>query len=115
MCWFRANVRFGSWCALFALTIQLALSFGHLHRHGIVWRSGTSPLSVLWSSRPPAAVPDAPAVPADPTGIAFEHCAICAIINLAGSIVPAAPPALPLPTVIKRIRLGESVDLVLAA
>jgi hypothetical protein len=24
-------MRFGSWCALFALTIQLGLSFGHLH------------------------------------------------------------------------------------
>ena len=35
MQWVRRNKRFGSWAALFALTIQLMLSFAHLHPEGI--------------------------------------------------------------------------------
>ena len=31
MYWVRSNRRFGSWAALFALAIQLVLSFGHIH------------------------------------------------------------------------------------
>jgi hypothetical protein len=31
MKWFRSNVRHGSWLALFALAIQVLLSFGHFH------------------------------------------------------------------------------------
>ena len=31
MHWIRKNRRFGSWAAVFALTIQLVLSFGHIH------------------------------------------------------------------------------------
>ena len=31
MRWFRDNVRQGSWAALIALAINLALSFGHVH------------------------------------------------------------------------------------
>jgi hypothetical protein len=31
MRWFRDNVRHGSWVALVALAINLALSFGHVH------------------------------------------------------------------------------------
>jgi hypothetical protein len=31
MRWFRENIRQGSWAALIALAINLALSFGHVH------------------------------------------------------------------------------------
>jgi hypothetical protein len=31
MRWFRDNIRQGSWAALIALAINLALSFGHVH------------------------------------------------------------------------------------
>ena len=34
MRWFRDNVRQGSWAALIALAINLALSFGHVHAIG---------------------------------------------------------------------------------
>ena len=31
MHWIRKNSRFGSWAAVFALALQLVLSFGHIH------------------------------------------------------------------------------------
>src|SRR5208337_3280215 len=39
MGWFRSRMRLGSWSALFALTIQLVLSFEHLHFDGASPRS----------------------------------------------------------------------------
>ena len=33
MHWVRANRRIGAWVALFALSLQLVLSFGHVHAH----------------------------------------------------------------------------------
>jgi len=36
MRWFRDNVRHGSWLALVAIAINLALSFGHVHVAGQV-------------------------------------------------------------------------------
>ena len=35
MQWFRSRVKLGSWVALFALALQLALTFGHVHLDGL--------------------------------------------------------------------------------
>ena len=40
MKWFRSNIRHGSRLALFALAVQLALSFGHIHLEQLASRSG---------------------------------------------------------------------------
>src|SRR4051812_49382462 len=94
---FRANRRFGSWCALVALMIQLALSFGHLHRDLIAFSFGSATHLAGWAGEAPAALPDDPASPSRPGVPAFDYCAVCAVINLAGASMPAASPALPLP------------------
>jgi hypothetical protein len=115
MRWFRANARFGAWCALFALTLQLTLSFGHVHVAG--FGATKSTLLAAWTTQPSAPSADAPAAPTKqaPNGLAHDQCAICSLIQLAAAAVPSAAPALPLPLVTSQVRLGTSVEFVLAA
>ena len=101
--WFRSNMRWGVGCALFALALQFALTFAHVHVNGIGPRSATA-LAVQ--------VLDAPAEPANPhpKGIAGDFCAICAQIHLAGSLLPAASPSLPLPVIFSPLRRAIGTD-----
>jgi len=115
MRWIRSKLRFGAWCALFALTLQFALSFGHVHVAG--FGSTKSTLLAAWTTQPSAPSTDAPAVPAKqaPKGIAHDQCAICTVVQLASAAVSSAAPALPLPLVSSQARFGTSVEFVLAA
>lgn len=83
MYWIRRHRRFGSWAALFALTIQLVLSFGHIHLEDY---QASSPVVA-------AALQVQPASPADEDGGPAGHrdfCAICAALNLtSSSVLPA--------------------------
>ncbi len=86
--------RKGAYVALFALLLQLFLSFGHIHADGLVAGHG-GPVSV-------AGVPsENPATPDDPAsdGLAHHACAICASMALAGTLVLPTPAAVPMPTV----------------
>jgi hypothetical protein len=102
MRWFRSNMRLGSWCGLLALAIQLTLSFAHIHVVGRSPHAGTPRVAMPL----PAALPDLPQTlaksqaPANPTPAgpaSADFCPICTLINLAGSVWPAAPPSLVLP------------------
>ena len=75
MRWFRQNVRFGSWCALVALAVQLALSFGHLH---IVGSAAAAALAQAAES-----TSTSPETPANPAKHVADYCTICASIHLA--------------------------------
>ena len=91
-----------TWCAVFALAVQLILSFGHFHRNGI----GSEPVSPLRAvSSTDHAIPatDAGGPPSKPAVPVIDYCAICAVINLAGSIVPPTTPAISLPAVVGRV------------
>jgi hypothetical protein len=87
MQWFRRNVRFGSWCALAALAIQLVLSFGHLHIVG----SAAAAAAQAAATEPVSALPEAPPLPSKHPGVA-DYCTICASIHLAG-LLTAEPPS----------------------
>jgi hypothetical protein len=87
MRWFRRNVQFGSWCALFALTIQLALSFGHLH---FASSAATAALASA-AAEPLAGTADDPPAPSKHSRVA-DYCTICASIHLAG-LLTAEPPS----------------------
>ena len=115
MRWVRSKLRFGAWCALFALTVQLALSFGHVHIAGV--GSSKSTLLAGWTTQPSTPSPDAPTTPTKhaPKGVPHDQCAICTVIQLAGAAVPSAAPSLPLPAVASQVRLGTGVEFVLAA
>ena len=87
MRWFRRNMRFGSWCALFALTIQLGLSFGHLHFAS----SAAAAALASAAAEPLAGAPDHPPTPTKHSRVA-DYCTICASLHLAG-LLTAEPPS----------------------
>jgi hypothetical protein len=80
MHWIRKSSRFGSWAAVFALAIQLALSFGHIHLEDF-----QGPSSVTAGSAQTQQNRD------DDRGTGHDFCAICAALNLtSSSALPAA-------------------------
>jgi hypothetical protein len=81
MRWFRRNVRFGSWCALVALAIQLVLSFGHLH----LVTSGAAATPLASAAEPVIGTPEDPPTPSKHSGVA-DYCTICACIHLAALV-----------------------------
>jgi hypothetical protein len=84
MKWVRANIRTGARLALFALTIQLALSFGHFHA------IAAHAAPAIESAQQQLPAPDSGHHPDD-------LCAICVVSALVGTAMAAAPPSLPLP------------------
>jgi len=114
MKWFRSNIKCMSRIALFALGIQLALSFGHFH--GVPsaatsvpeFGSAASKLSLAadlaaqvddsQSAREPASNHDSGDHPGD-------ICAICAVMAMANAALFATPPSLPLPQIAEFSRL----------
>ena len=91
MSWIRTHRRFGGTLALFALALQLVLSFGHVHARD-------------FAGIPGSPVPQAQVtVPHGPNGDAADqandiYCAVCATIALSGTLVLPALPALLLPS-----------------
>jgi hypothetical protein len=114
MRWVRLHVRFGSCFALFALAVQFLLTFGHMHCAELTWPSIFLPRTSLTIDISSAALPDT-SLPYKPVGIAFDYCAICAVMNLATSIVPAAAPGLPVPAALGAVRFQCTPDVSLAA
>jgi hypothetical protein len=92
MHWFRARLRSSSFVALFALALQLALSFGHVHLEDL---AGQAPAQIETSGTIAPGNGDTPEH-------ADRYCAICAIIHLAGALVPTVLPSLSLPAAFAR-------------
>src|SRR5262245_13032708 len=113
MRWFRSRSKLGAYLALFALAFQLAVSFGHVHPdHVAPVSAGTAALASTQAS------PDDLNAPSSPTGQedrADDFCPICTLIHLAGALVPAQTPPLPLPSIFARSRLEAAIDANLAA
>jgi hypothetical protein len=89
MGWFRRNLRWGTRLALLALTVQLALTFSHVHLDGV--RQLHEYAKSVAAADNDGAPPTSPAPKHDPI------CAVCTLLQLAGSALsPDAPPlALP--------------------
>ena len=113
MSWFRSRSRLGAYLALFALAFQLAVSFGHVHLERIAPVSAG--VSALAAAQPSANDRNAPSKPAGHEHPADDHCPICTLIHLAGALVPAEMPSLPLPTVVGRLRLELAAEFDLTA
>jgi len=88
MRWFRDNIRQGSWLALIALAINLALSFGHVHAidgKSLGYRSG-----VLLAAIPSADTDQKP--PHRDDGGVDYLCPICmASAAMASALAPTPP------------------------
>src|SRR5262245_43407445 len=108
MNWFRSRSRLGAYLALFALAFQLAVSFGHVHLERIAPLSAGA--SALAGAPPSPDDFNAPSNPAGREHPADDHCPICTLTHLAGALVPAEMPSLPLPAVFGRLRLEAAAD-----
>lgn len=90
MRWIRSHRRLGARLALFALAVQIVVSFGHVHLDKLA--SSAPVISLLTANHD-----QTPASPGHHSG-AGDVCAICAVIGLvASSVLPEAaqlsPPA----------------------
>jgi hypothetical protein len=87
MTWVRGRLRFGSWLALVALAIQLALSFGHIHAEDFATTA---------DNQTSINVDHAGGGSSDSDHHDLDHhdCDICATIALLATLVISSPPAL---------------------
>lgn len=84
MRWVRVNRRIGAWAALFALAVQIVLSFGHVHLEEPAF---SAPTVASAQAASPGGGPTGPGHHPD----ADDYCAICATIGLvASSVLPDA-------------------------
>ena len=86
MHWFRDNIRHGSWLALIALAINIAISFGHIHAIG----GHRSEHSLVVASSDSRQTPDH-----SDDGKADDLCRICMAVAAIGTALAPTPPALP--------------------
>ena len=106
MGWFRGRCRLGGWVALVAIALQLALSFGHVHREAFSHASEIAALTVDGSD---IGQPDSPAAPHDD-----DYCAICAVLSLLAGTQTADAPALPPPLAVAAVALTPEPEIVRA-
>jgi len=92
MRWFRRNRRLGSRVALFAIAIQLALSFAHLHLDAI----GLAPNAARAATTVDAQFPSG-----NPDSLPAGDCPACALVHMAGAALLASPAPLPLPSLFR--------------
>jgi hypothetical protein len=90
MRWFRDHVRHGSWLALVALAINLAVAFGHVHALDGSERG----LTAVAATTASADRDQSQNHPAD--GQADYLCPICMAAAAMGTALAPAPPALPI-------------------
>jgi hypothetical protein len=106
MRWFRANRTFGGRLALFALAVQLYLSFGHLHPQDIYGPAHlpvNGPIAAMAADHASVLTSDHRSTGGD------DYCEICATISLLSTSFVAQAPQLPVPLVSQAI---ERIDRV---
>jgi hypothetical protein len=95
--------------ALFALALQLVVSFAHVHLDrgapGAGFRSILSGVHSQTGAQT-ASLPATDQAPAQTD----DYCAVCALIHLAGTVVAGEPPSLTLPVTFGRLRLDPAVQ-----
>jgi hypothetical protein len=111
MSWVRSNLRFGSWCALFALAVQLAVLFNHVHcTQTACWPASQPAIGAVGHASADTPAQSKPAMPA-----AGEYCLLCALIHLAGNVLPAVAPAPSISASVGPGRIWTDLSVVLAA
>ncbi len=97
MGWVHRHRHFGAVVALMALALQIALTFGHVHLHGL---SGSAHATIAKQVR--LAHTPAP-TPAQNRGDNDDYCAVCASIFLASNAFAPPPPQLLVPSNFERV------------
>lgn len=106
MGWVRCHKRRGAWVAFAALALQIVVSFGHVHLHGI---AGTASHHGVAASHNARLALVSQQGPVQNTGDDDDYCAICASIFLVSTSFVSAPPPLPVPVGFERIEHSFSV------
>ncbi|MCP3371512.1 DUF2946 family protein [Bradyrhizobium cajani] len=106
MKWVRSNIRHGARLALFAMLVQLALTFGHSHWFAQAAPLAQSSLQQADGAKGAAAIDRAAVQKQSPSGPHREqpgddNCAICAVVAMANTVVFATPPLLLLPQAVE--------------
>jgi hypothetical protein len=96
MMWVRSKIRQASLLALFALAMQLGLSFGHIHADAAFNGALSAKQAPIGGA---SIVAQSPIHSQHDDGLAADSCAICATIALANTLVTAAAPVLPAPPI----------------
>jgi hypothetical protein len=85
MSWVRTNLRFGSWCALFALAVQLIVLFNHVHcGQAACWPASQPAIATVDLGSADNSAQSKPSTPA-----AVEYCLFCAAVQLAVAPAPS--------------------------
>src|SRR5215475_640205 len=108
MRWVRSNLRCGSWCALLAMAIQIIVSFGHAHRiegfrQGTLLPQATPGIHSQLAFDPEGQAPN-------PVGPVFDYCAICVVLNMGASMMPAEAPASSAPVVTSKVHFSPRAE-----
>ena len=100
MNWFRSKARAAAQVALFALAVQMVVSFGHLHRDDL----GLPPLPATHQTQITANGSAAPAGSSQQNNQKpDDYCPICASMMLIATAVPSLPPVLIVPEPVRRV------------
>ncbi|MBR0963592.1 DUF2946 domain-containing protein [Bradyrhizobium diazoefficiens] len=117
MKWFRSNIRHGARLALFAMLVQLALTFGHSHwfaqattpvQASLQQTEGTSGIAANDRAAVQKPSPGSP----DREQPGDDNCAICALVAMAGTAMFATPPLLLLPQAVELLYLTTDAEFV---
>jgi hypothetical protein len=107
MRWFRDTIRQSTWLALFALAINLGLSFGHFHAiDGKASGRGIAAVAASITS------PDDGRKQGHPDDRADYLCPICMAASAVASGLASTPPALPLE--FENVTIDHTIVLVFA-
>jgi hypothetical protein len=110
MRWFRANRLFGGCLALFALAIQLVISFAHIHPQDLSPRPETG-FGARYSTTIVFADGDlGKRTDNHGGGLPHDSCAICASINLISNALAVQSPVLSIPANFDSFQLQSVSD-----
>jgi hypothetical protein len=122
MKWVRSNIKHGSRLALFALAVQLALSFGHFHgaaaeaaptiQSGPVQPDVSHANGLAAADAVSKSAQQRPASNHDSDRQQSGACAICAVLALANAMLFATPPLLLLPQAAEILHLAADAEFI---
>jgi hypothetical protein len=109
MQWWRSKRRAGVGLGLFALAVQLILSFGHIHPQDVVPPSvfAAAPITLLF---PGAKISSVAAEHRAPNGLPDDDCPTCMAMHITASGLLPAPPFVVLPSEFDRVSKSAAFE-----
>lgn len=109
MQWWRSKRRAGVGLGLFALAVQLILSFGHIHPQDVLPPSALAAASTTLLF-PGAKLSSVPAQHRAPNGLPHDDCPICMAMHMTASGLLPTPPFVVLPSKFDRVSKNAAFE-----